>query len=228
MAPDEVHVWRIPLRRDPEAHDGLRALLDPDELRRADRFVVPDDRHRFAVGRGMLRTVLGRYEGIEPDRVEFRYGTWGKPSLASGSPLRFNLAHSGDLAVLAVAWGRELGVDLEKFRPMRDASAIAARFFTEAEAAQLAEVPEDRKLDAFFAGWTRKEAYLKAIGDGLAMPLDRFEVTLKPGEPARLVKVDGRPGEVDRWVMREFLPAPGYVGAIAVEGSGWRLEDREI
>jgi 4'-phosphopantetheinyl transferase len=222
MCRDEVHVWRIALDPPPSLAGRFEAVLSPDERARADRFRMARDRARFVVGRGWLRTILGRYLGAEPGRLAFRYGPQGKPALEGDDMARFNLAHSHDLALLAVAEGRELGIDLEQIRPMADAERIIERFFSMRERAAFLGLPGPDRPVAFFRGWTRKEAYLKAIGLGFSMPLDRFDVTLAPGEPARLLHVEGRPEEPGRWTLHDLDPGPGFLAALAVEGTGWR------
>ncbi|MBN1891064.1 MAG: 4'-phosphopantetheinyl transferase superfamily protein [Thermoflexales bacterium] len=229
---DEVHVWRAAL--DPPA-DSVRQLaqtLSPDEGERAARFHFERDRRRFIAGRGVLRALLGRYLGLEPERVCFRYGPRGKPRLADVDDApRFNLAHSHELALYAFALDREIGVDLEHVRPMPDAGQIAARFFSPGENAAWLALPESQRLEAFFNCWTRKEAYLKACGDGLARPLDQFEVSLAPGEAAALLRVPGQEEEAARWWLHALEAADGYIAAMAVEIEMGRVRgdrDREI
>jgi 4'-phosphopantetheinyl transferase len=223
---DEVHVWRVALDPLSPWVERFEAVLSPVERARAGRYRQARDRARFLVGRGWLRTLLGRYIGDDPGRLEFRYGPQGKPELASPagvSPLRFNLAHSQDLALLAVAQGRQVGIDLEAIRPMAGADQIITRFFSPRERAAYLSLPEPERLDTFFRAWTRKEAYLKATGMGLAMALDQFDVALAPGAPARLLHVEGRPHEPERWALHDLDPGPGFSATLAVEGSGWRL-----
>jgi 4'-phosphopantetheinyl transferase len=222
-ARDEVHVWRLALDLPPLVIERYERVLSPDERGRAGRFYQARDRRRFLVGRGTLRMLLGRYLGAEPARLEFRYGPQGKPSLSEDRSLRFNLAHSHDLALLAVTEGRELGIDLEQIRPLADAERIITRFFSMRERAEFLALPEPERLVAFFRGWTRKEAYIKARGLGLAMPLDAFDVTLAPGAPGGLLRVEGSPHEPGRWSFRDLAPGPGFLAAMAVEGTGWRL-----
>ena len=180
-------------RRPSSAH--LPGYLSPDERERADRFVFARDRDRFVAGRAFLRLLLAQYLGCEPRALRFRYGPNGKPALADErSDLHFNLAHSGALAVCALARGSELGVDLERLRPIRDAEGVVRSAFSPREVARLESLPETARLRAFYEGWTRKEAFLKALGHGLARPLDSFDVTLGPGEPPRLLRTLGRPG----------------------------------
>jgi 4'-phosphopantetheinyl transferase len=174
----------------------------------------------------MLRIILGHYLNLEPDQVRFIYGAQGKPALASRrgqDSLDLNLSHSQELALFAVTRRRRVGVDLECIRPIAEAEQIAARTFSAQEYQVWRTLPEAAKQEAFFHCWTRKEAYIKAIGDGLSRPLDRFDVSLAPGEPARLLNVAGHPEEATRWSLKELTPAPGYVAALAVEGHGWHL-----
>lgn len=217
LSTDDVHVWRIPLDVPPATLDRLASLVSGDERDRADRFYFDRDRNRFLAARGALRMILGSYLDSDPSLLSFHYGPRGKPSLA-GSPLEFNLTHSAGLALCAVALGRRLGIDVEALRPLPDAAAIAERFFSDAERRALRSVTEAQRTLAFFQCWTRKEAYIKAIGEGLSMPLDRFDVSLLPGEPARLLAVAGDPDAPRRWTLHDLDPGPGLVAAIAVEG----------
>ena len=141
---------------------------------------------------------------------------------ASSLDVRYNVSNSGDLALFALTRGREIGVDLEKLKPMPDGLDIAQRFFSAPENEIFAAIDESMRDVAFFNCWTRKEAYIKAVGEGLSMPLDRFDVAFAPGEPARLLRTRGDENEAARWSMRELDPGPGYIGALAVEGDGWR------
>jgi 4'-phosphopantetheinyl transferase len=179
----------------------------------------------FIVARAVLRMILGRYLQIEPKQVQFSYGYHGKPELAErlgDTELRFNLAHSHELALYAFTRGREIGVDIEYLRFIPDAEQIAASFFSAGEIAALQALPANQRQMAFFACWTSKEAYVKAVGKGLALPLDQFEVSLAPGEPAGLLNVKGAPGEAPRWSLNTWTPAPGYVAALAVKGRNWQ------
>ncbi len=210
----------MPLDAPPAPKDRLRQTLAADEERRAAGFRFPRDRERYVVGRGALRAVLGQYLRRRPEDIRFSYNAEGKPALAgefSAERLRFNVAHADGLALVAVAREREVGVDLEKVRAI-EVEEIAERFFSAAEVAVLRGLPADRRVDAFFRCWTRKEAYLKATGKGLSGGLDQFDVSLAPGEPAALLAHRGAPAEAGRWQLRELAPAPGYVGALAVEG----------
>ncbi len=227
LLPDEVHVWTASRDASDEAVGAMRALLTDDERRRADRFAFPHDRRRFAIGRGLLRTILGRYLDRAPESLRFVANGHGKPgfdpNLNVGIPIRFNLAHSGPWVVYALTLGREIGVDIERIRPDFGGDAIAGRFFAPGEVAELRALPEDSRALAFFHGWTRKEAYIKAKGKGLALPLDQFEVSLGPGRPAALLATLPDPEEAARWSLVEIPAEPGYVAAVCVEGHGWSL-----
>lgn len=196
-----------------------RCLSDAERLR-AGRFVFERDRRRFIVGRARLRHLLASRLGVQPDAVELVYGLHGKPGLSrrfANSDLRFNVSHSEDVAVFAFSRGIEIGVDVEFVRELRDADDIAARFFSRREnEAYLALGPRDRPL-GFFNCWTRKEAFIKALGEGLSHPLDRFDVSLAPGEPAKILRVGDAPGHDCGWRMESFSPAPGIAAAVVLE-----------
>jgi 4'-phosphopantetheinyl transferase len=219
----EIHLWAIALDPPETRVRGLGELLSGDERARAERFHFDRHRRRFTVGRGALRELLGGYLDREPRGIELGYGEKGKPYLPGGE-LRFNLSNSSELALVAVAAEIEVGVDLERLRPLPDALDIAERFFSLPERRVLAAVPEPGREEAFFRCWTRKEAYLKAVGDGLTVALDRFDVTLDAAGEARILALDGDPGRAARWTLVHLDPAPGYLGALAVPDPGpWRL-----
>ena len=222
-----VHVWRVALEQPASLSHHLEGLLSSDERERAARFHFERDRRRFIIGRGALRTLLGRYLSVEPARLDFCYGAQGKPYLAEKSGdnvVRFNLAHSNELAVYAFTRDGEVGVDTEYMRPLPDLDQIAAQFFSKNENSVLLGLPADQRLAAFFNCWTRKEAYIKALGEGLSHPLDQFQVSLVPGEPAQLLSVEGYPEEVSRWSVTAFAPASDYAAALMVEGQGYSFD----
>ena len=201
-----------------------KCLIEAERIR-SESFHFERDRRHFIVARAVLRTILGRYLQIEPKRVQFSYGPHGKPELAERAgdgELRFNIAHSHELALYAFTRGREIGVDLEYLRNLPDAEQIAANFFSARENATLQALSTSQRQQAFFNCWTRKEAYIKAIGKGLSQPLDQFEVSLAPKAPASLLNVAGAPEEASRWSLKALTPAPGYAAALAVEGHRWR------
>jgi 4'-phosphopantetheinyl transferase len=219
--PNEVHVWSACLDDLPEA--ALRAPLSPDERERGGRFHFERDRRRFVTARGLLRALLGRYLDVDPADLLFGYGPRGKPFLAGRDELRFNLSHSGGLALLAFARGCEVGVDVEQVRPVPESEDIARHCFSAREGEELRSLRADERGAAFFRCWTRKEAFIKATGDGLSLPLDAFDVTLAPGEPARLLRVRGEPEAVHRFWLEDLRPAEGFAGALAVEGKAKRV-----
>jgi 4'-phosphopantetheinyl transferase len=225
LGADEVHVWRASLRPPPHLLARLEAHLSGDERARAARFRFAELRTAFVAGRGVQREILSRYTGVPPHALAYRESAYGKPELdgpAAAAGIRFNVSNSGDLALYAVTLRREIGVDLERLKPMPDGIDIARRFFSAPENEVFAALPEDVRDLSFFHCWTRKEAYIKAVGEGLSMPLDRFDVAFAPGEPARILRTRGGPqDEAARWSMLELHPGPGYVGALAVEGNGW-------
>lgn len=215
LKPDVVHIWRASLRVDAEA---LIALLAPDERDRARCFRFERDREAFIVARGTLRLVLSRYLGIAPEDLVFRYGDHGKPELAMDSDVQFNLSHAGDVALIAVARSRQLGVDVEPIRALPDADRIVERFFSSREVAVYRSLPSPARPEAFFTCWTRKEAFIKALGDGLTHPLDAFDVTVCPEEPAALRWVRGV-ASPPPWHFEALSIDPGYAATVVVEGA---------
>ena len=210
---DELHTWLAWLDVQPLERTRLCSYLSKDEVSRAERFVFPRDRDHFIVARGRLRELLGKYLHCSPDAVQFKTGRYGKLSLLDdGNQLRFNLSHSHGLALYGFCMGRELGIDTDKIQPEFAGEEIAQRYFSTAEQRDLAEVRKELRATAFFLGWTRKEAYIKAHGDGLQIALDSFDVSLKPGEPETLRSADNW-----RWCMRSFVPAPEFVAAVVAE-----------
>ena len=221
LGPNEVHVWRASLACQPATLHWQEATLAEGEKSRAQRFLFERDRNHYIAGRGILRDLLGKYLSCAPAGLRFRYGPQEKPSLdAEVTPksAHFNLSHSQGLAVFAFSLGREVGIDLEFIRPDFATDDIAARFFSARELAELRALPAELRGEGFFLCWTRKEAYVKARGAGLHIPLESFSVSLTPGQPEKLVTPDS-----ERWAIWSFQPAAGFVGAIVGEGSGWRV-----
>ena len=223
---NDLHVWLVEQEQPEEIIQRLTQLLASDELLRAQRFRFERDRRHFIVARGVLRSILSSYLKMPPAQVQFSYGPHGKPGLAAAcgdTRLRFNVSHSHELALYAVTYDRELGGDIEFMRPLDDAESIATHFFSAREQAELRSLPVHLRHQGFFNCWTRKEAYIKATGEGLYQPLDEFDVSLTPGEPAQLLSVLGKPDEVKRWSLRALQPPAGYAAALAVEGTDWQL-----
>jgi 4'-phosphopantetheinyl transferase len=227
VSPRDVHVW---VRRlgTPVAH--LQAMMDilcTEEREKAERFHFQADRERHVVGRALVRVLLGYLLAIKPDEIAFRYSEAGKPSLTAAqnsADYQFNVSHSGDLILVAVTARRAIGVDVEKIREEVELDAIAARFFSQRERADLAAVSPDQRRGAFFACWSRKEAFIKATGAGLGRPLEAFDVSVRPEEAAMLRETRPDQAEAARWIIRDLDVDPDHKAAVAVEGSGWELK----
>lgn len=221
----EVHVWLASLNRPAEYVALLEKTLSCDERMRAERFHFDRDRRRFILGRGFLRAILGRYLACKPDQLQFRYGAYGKPYLSAewqSCAIQFNLSHADELALFALTSKREIGIDVEIVQPVPQLEAIAARFFSKNEYASILSLPEKLRTERFYQFWTCKEAFIKALGNGLSHPLDQFEVSLVPGKANKLI-LDDCPQETGRWSLTTLKPSPGYLAALAVEGHDWQL-----
>ena len=214
-----VDVWRADLGLGPPELYRLQKTLSPDELDRAARFHFPKDQQRFIAARGVLRDILARYLGRSPAELHFCYAPFGKPSLASEcAAYSFNLSHSASIALYAVARHREVGIDLERIDPRLAEHDIAEKFFSRNEVVKLRALPASARLQAFFNCWTRKEAYVKARGGGLQIPLESFDVSLAPDEQAAFLS-ESEFG----WSLRALPLDPDYAAAIAVDGKDWQL-----
>ena len=216
-----VNIWFVEIDRFGSVVQPLSGIISSDERERAERFHFERDRKRFVAARVFLRRILGKSLGVEPHCVSFQYGPFGKPALGEefkDSPVRFNVSHSHGCAIYAVTLGREVGVDLEYIRPLDDLSALADRNFSVDENNGLRSLPAQDRLDGFFDCWTRKEAFLKATGDGLSFPLDKFDVSLLPGKGRRSLKLRGVPAEETTWTLISLEPHPAYAAALVVEG----------
>jgi len=219
LSPGRVICWAVDLRCPDRCVTALAGILSVDELERAGRFVFERDRRRFIVTRACLRVLLSGYSGVPAAAIRFGYGPNGKPLLASRTPsslVHFNVSHSADLALIALACEVPLGVDVEAIRSVADLLDIASRYFTAAEARTIASVPLQERDHAFFLCWTRKEAFAKALGDGLSLSLDRYRVSCRPGEPAEILEIDGSRAAAREWSVLDLRPAPQFVGAIVM------------
>lgn len=226
LHPEELHVWVAAQERPQAQLNQFWFFLSAEERARVGRFYFDHDREHYIVARGLLRQLLGHYLQLPATQVEFVYGDHGKPDLApaqAASGVRFNISHSYGVALLAFALNRAVGVDIEKIKPLDDGERIAERFFSKNEVAVFTAVPAAQKPQAFFNCWTRKEAFIKVIGEGLSCPLDSFDVTLKPGDPAELLQVKGSRETAARWRLENLNPATGYAGAVIAEGQEWQL-----
>jgi len=228
LASGEVHIWCASLGVPPETSARLYATLTPDERTRSARFRFERDQQRFIVARGVLRDLLGRYLQTPPGQIGFVYNAFGKPDLGPefANRLKFNLSHSFGLTLIAIATASDVGVDLEHIWPKSDYADIARHFFSADEVDYLVALPSHLHAEAFFSCWTKKEAYVKACGEGLAIPLNSFSVPLTTDPEDNHVELyvaskDIAPAR--RWSLYTLRPAPGYAAALAIEGTGWLL-----
>ncbi|MEG4984445.1 4'-phosphopantetheinyl transferase superfamily protein [Microcoleus sp. BR0-C5] len=224
---NEIHVWRVSLAQTESCLQSLQETLSTDERTKAEGFHFPKGRSQFIVSRGALRAILSSYLHINPHILRFDYNPYGKPSLIAtqgGNTLRFNLSHSGNMALIAITKNRDIGVDIESINPNFPCLEIAEKFFSPLENSVLRSLPEHLQCTAFFTCWTRKEAYIKAVGKGLSIPLNQFDVSLAPGEPAALLNVEDNPEEASRWSLMELIPSSDMVvAAVAVAGDCSKL-----
>jgi len=211
----DVHVLTVRMEASGDTTAKLESVLFDDEKARAARFGSDYLRRSFVIKRGMFRYLLGRYLGVAPQSIRFKYAPSGKPALASTADIEFNTTHSGNLAVFAFTVGCQLGVDLQQIAPLPEMQEIATRFFCEEEAADLISLPPSDRQHAFFCCWTRKEAFVKATGDGLSTPLDDFRVTLRAAEPASLIRIAQDKKAAESWTLHNLSLHAGYAGAIA-------------
>lgn len=215
MRRSTLHLWTARLVATIGQIRDFYVTLAPDEQRRADAFHFDSDRNSFIVGRGLLRVLLGWYVNRSPEDVRLKYGSKGKPALDCGKlNIHFNVTHSAGRVLYAVSEDCELGTDLELVREIAEAESIAKQFFTRSECAALFSVSCDKRAQAFFNCWTRKEAFLKATGDGLSMPLSSFEVSVVPGERAAFLSMEGE--SISKWNLVHIEPEGGYIGAVAM------------
>jgi 4'-phosphopantetheinyl transferase len=225
---DEVHLWRIDLDALRSEENRWQKILSSDETARAVRFHFAVDRQRFTISRGLLRTILASYLATTASGLNFSYSSREKPSLSpaySGKGLTFNISHSGSVALLAFTRRRKIGVDVEQIRSNFEVEAIAHRFFSAQEQQQLAALPQEQRFEAFFRCWVRKEAYIKATGEGLSLPLHQFDVSIAPEDSDALLATRPDGSEAARWSLREVPAGPGYLAALCASGRDWHLKD---
>jgi 4'-phosphopantetheinyl transferase len=216
---EEAHVWRLSLAL-PDRVQRMEQLLDEEERIRAGRFRFEKDRRRYTLTRGMLRTLLGRYLRCDPIALRISYSTRGKPFVDApqNSPdVRFNVSHAGDLALLAFCREREIGVDVESRQRLKDWQPIAERIFSRSEKRELSSLPPSLRTAAFYNGWTRKEAYLKATGEGLVDGLSEIEVAVSPLAPASLRAIHGDTEPASKWWLCALEPAEDYAAALVIQ-----------
>lgn len=216
LATRDIDVWAVQLTARDVVVESCFAILSPDERVRADRYRFDGYRRSFVLSRGILRALLGCYLSVPANTIRFSYTKWGKPCLfGSNSDIQFNVSHSTNTALYAMTRQCILGVDIERVRPLQDMYRIAERFFCPEEIEDLRALPPAERETAFFNCWSRKEAYVKAIGEGLLMPLNRFRVTLTPGDPVQFVHLCGDREAAEEWTVQNISVVPGYAAAIA-------------
>lgn len=219
LASDEVHIWQVDLTH-AEQHAALLNLLSNDEKARAKRFRFDQHRNRYIVARAALRKILALYLDYDPKQLQFHYAEHGKPLLIQkfhDQALQFNLSHSADLAVYAFTVQHPIGIDVEHIRTNLAIEKLAARFFSSNESKALQQLPETEKLLGFFYTWTRKEAFLKALGAGLSFPLNQFEISLDPQTHQAIQHIQDDSHPAASWFLQSFFAAPHYIAAIAME-----------
>ncbi len=223
---DQVHVWRVSLDQAYSTIAHLAAGLSSDERNRAGRYHSTQDKEHFIVRRGFLRIALSHYLDSNPSELLIGTSVYGKPTIVTstyGDSLRFNTSSSEGICLCAITRNREIGIDIERVRPIDQAERIAEHFFSPQEVYDLFSVPANQRVRAFLQGWTRKEAYLKAVGCGLSQPTRSISVSLKPDKPAELLAVDTDPQELNRWSLLDISIPGQYAAALCVEGYNWRV-----
>jgi len=224
---NEIHIWCASLDVPSSTARSLLKLLSPDEVDRADSFYFEPERSRFIIRRGCLRMILSRYLGVLPEGLCYLYNSFGKPSLntkTAQNGIYFNVSHSNELALFAFSMQKEIGVDIEYIRSDIEIDQIAQTLFSSPEKHSLDSLTDRDKLEGFYNCWTRKEAFIKAIGMGLSIPLDQFDVSLVPGEAPFLLALRSELTDIEKWTILDLQPAPGYVGALAIEKGDWNLK----
>jgi 4'-phosphopantetheinyl transferase len=232
LGANEIHIWLAVLEQPVSILHGFIHALSIEERIKAENFYFERDRNSFIVRRGILRTIIGRYLDVEPNRILFRFGKNGKPALDNtfdSETIHFNLSHSHGVALFAFSRNHEIGVDIEYMCDISEMDKIVESFFSIEESEVFRSLSESKKKEAFFYCWTCKEAFIKALGEGMSLPLDRFEVSLVPSEPFKLLNIDGDSRKATRWTIREIKAAPNYAGAFAVksdafESMHWRWD----
>ncbi len=227
LGPSSLAIWSIRLDQAKSITAGLESLLSASEKETADRFHIERNRSRYIVAHGRLRQILSRYADTAPEQLAFGHGAHGKPFLSQdcrGDSVRFNLSRSQEIGLCAVAYGQEVGVDVEWVRPLNGMEPLVHRFFSPMEIADWHEVDESQKLETFYHYWTCKEAFVKARGDGLTLPLNQFDVAFSPSAPPRLARIQGDATEAANWHLQTLTPATGYRAAVALPGLHWQVD----
>lgn len=221
LTDSDIHIWCASLSASAEDLSRYTTLLSQDELERAKRFHFERDHNHFIVGRALLRTFIGSYLDMEPSQIEFVYGQYGKPALKTvlhKKHLEFNLSHSKDFAVYAFGLDRKIGIDLEHIRPMPDMDDFVRQFFSLRENVLVNSLSGKQKEETFFKIWTCKEAFLKANGSGLTVPINQVEISVEHDGSITLLSIGGGREQADAWRLELFSPSPDHQAALVVEG----------
>lgn len=218
LSDEEAHIWRADLEHDVCFQSSYLKILSPDEKNRAQKFRFTRDSRNFIIARGILRSLIGKYLEINPAEISFQYSEFGKPGIADNHSLQFNISHSQNIALFAFIKKHHVGVDVEFVNPAIDVKDIAEKFFSTNEIMKLLALPEKQQTLGFFNCWTRKEAFIKAVGEGLSFPLNKFEVSLEPDKPAKLLAAEWEPKDVSKWSIYSISPGLNFVGSLAIEG----------
>lgn len=224
---DEVHIWYASLDQPWNRLQQFYKTLNLKERKKADQYLLPKDRIRFIVCRGLLRKLLGNFLRVDPAQVQFRYSACGKPELVSipgEEMIHFNLSYSHNLVVFVFTLNNPIGVDIEHVQEIPERDRIAQKFFSESENDIFHSLPEYQRTETFYKCWTRKEAFIKAVGDDRIYPPNTFDVSLAPGEPAQLLRLEGDAREASQWTIRSLTPAENYTGAFAVRANNCQLK----
>jgi 4'-phosphopantetheinyl transferase len=216
LAPGEVHLWRADLNLKPQQFEVGRGLLSADERERSDRMVTQVLKNRRVAAQSILRDVLARYLQIAPFEIIFSLGERGKPFIQGGD-IEFNMSHTEDLALIAITRAHPIGVDIEFLKSSKYHDSIVQKNYSSQEFAQYQALPENEKLEAFFRGWTRKEAYIKAIGLGLYYPLEKFTVDLCSKEDKAMLSIENSHERAKSWLLPSFWVDEKIIGAVAME-----------
>jgi 4'-phosphopantetheinyl transferase len=214
----EVHVWQVRIGQVPGSLSRFESVMTPEEIERAGRFRFPADRERYVTARGLSKWLLAYYVESAPEAIVFTVGRHGKPELVpetNPNSIRFNLTHSGDVVLCALSAGRRVGVDVEQYRDV-SWDELAVRVFSPSELNVYASLPAADRERVFFSFWTRKEAYIKAVGGGLTLSLSAFSVSLD--DRARVIHASDAESV---WIYESLDVGPGYAAAVAAEGDGF-------
>ena len=230
LANAKVHVWHASLEQPADVVQKLEGFLSNEERQQAEAFRYQEHRQSFVISRGILRNLLSRYTNIQPKQIQLKYTLTGKPFLANWGETKdifFNLSHTGLLVLYAISWGRQVGIDVECIRPMEKMDRLAGRIFSPKEYSRFQRVNKEARLIAFYNCLTRKEAFLKARGDGIYFPPQSVEVSFEPGYSARILRLAGSEEEAKQWSMHDIKTWDGYAAALVVEGNDYSISHKQ-